>query len=135
MPGQILIRLHDAGRDPDGRFLKAALLLRDRLRAWPRLGGDPSGAFVHATGEPGQIWSDGAYMSTAFLLALATAERDRTTLDQGWALEEAANQLGRYAQALMDTVSGLPVHGFDAERRADWAGPDGRSAWIWCRSV
>jgi unsaturated rhamnogalacturonyl hydrolase len=135
MPGLILIRLHDAGRDPDGRFLKAVVLLRDRLRAWPRLAGDSSGAFVHTTAHQGQIWSDGAYMSTAFLLALATAERDRTALDEGWALDEAANQLGRYAQALMDPVSGLPFHGFDAARSADWARPDGRSPWIWCRSV
>ena len=55
MPGQILIRLHDAGLDPDGRFLKAALLLRDRLRAWPRLGGDPHGAFAHTHGG---AWAD-----------------------------------------------------------------------------
>ena len=62
----------------------------------------PSGAFVHTTGEPGQIWSDGAYMSTAFLLALRrppSAIVKPSTRTR--ALDEAANQLGRYAQVLV----------------------------------
>lgn len=125
MPGAVLARLHSTTGDP--RYRRALLAMRAALAAWPRTA---NGGFWHTVRSRGQLWADGAYMSTTFLLAYGEAMEDG-----GLAREEAVRQLLAYADHLQDARTGLVVHAYHELRTAPWASAaTGRSPAFWCRA-
>lgn len=126
MPGGLLARLHEVTGGE--RYRLAARRMRAELDSWPRT---TNGGFWHARRATGQLWADGAFMSTFFLLAY-----ERAFDDAGRSREEAVRQLLAYAAHLQDPDSGLLRHAYSAPRTAPWASPvTGRSPEVWCRAV
>lgn len=126
MPGRVLAILYrETGEQ---RYRLAVERMRRQYDTWPRTA---NGGFWHARGAKGQLWADGAFMSTFFLL-----EYGRTFPDNGRSRDEAARQLLAYAEHLQDARTGLLYHAYSEPRTAPWADPStGRSPEIWCRAV
>lgn len=125
MPGQMLATLFRATGEE--RYRLAARRVRAQLDGWPRAA---NGGFWHSRRSPGQLWADGAFMSTSFLVAYAS-----TFPDGGRSRDEAARQLLAYAGVLQDSATGLLRHAWHERRTAPWADPaTGRAPEAWCRA-
>jgi len=125
-PGRLAVTLF--ALTGEARYERAARKVRDQFDAYPRTA---DGGFAHGRGVPGQLWADGAYMSTAFLL-----EYGQVFPDGGASRDEAARQLEVYGRHLQDPSTGLLWHAFDESRRAPWADRvTGLSPAVWCRAV
>jgi len=125
-PGRLAVTLF--ALTGEARYERAARKVRDQFDAYPRTA---DGGFAHGRGVPGQLWADGAYMSTAFLL-----EYGQVFPDGGASRDEAARQLEVYGRHLQDPSTGLLRHAFDESRRAPWADRvTGLSPAVWCRAV
>jgi unsaturated rhamnogalacturonyl hydrolase len=128
-PGRLAVTLF--ALTGENRYRLAARKVRAQLApgAYPRT---TDGGFWHGRGVPGQLWADGTYMSTAFLLAYAEVFAG----EEAAARDEAALQLEVYGRHLQDPATGLLRHAFDEGRRAAWADPvTGLSPEVWCRAV
>lgn len=125
-PGRLAVLLH--ALTGEGRYRLAAQKVRAQFQDYPRTQDSGLG---HGRGVPHQLWADGTYMSTSFLL-----EYGKTFPDAGIARDEAARQLEVYGSRLQDPRTGLLRHAYDEIRQAPWADrATGRSPEIWCRAV
>ncbi|WP_229909517.1 glycoside hydrolase family 88/105 protein [Streptomyces flavofungini] len=125
--GRLLVILHhETGED---RYRVAARKIRDRLKSYPRTG---DGGFWHADTDSRahQLWSDGVYMVTPFLV-----EYGKEFGDEAYTDREAVEQLNVYARHLQ-ADNGLFQHAYDESRTASWADKDtGRAPEQWCRAI
>ncbi len=124
-PGKLLFPLYQATGDE--RYRRAAELLRDQLRTQPRT---KDGGFWHNKGSIDQMWLDGIYMATPFLMAYAAAFDEPDTFD------DAANQIVLIEQHTRDQNTGLLYHGWAESGHPSWANPQtGQSPHFWGRAV
>ena len=109
--------------------------LRQYLTTYPRTA---DGGFYHMTQGTGanptlgvdQLWADGTYMSTPFLMKYGTLFSDPTCID------EVTKQLTVYASHLQDSATGLFFHAYDEKGTATWADPTTHhSSEFWGRSI
>lgn len=125
--GRLLVILHhETGQD---RYRKAARKIRDRLNGYPRTA---DGGFWHAdtSSRAHQLWADGVYMVSPFLV-----EYGEEFGDSGYANDEAARQLAVYGGHLQ-APNGLLKHAYDESESASWADPrTGLAPEHWCRAV
>ncbi|MFC5213061.1 glycoside hydrolase family 88/105 protein [Streptomyces coerulescens] len=125
--GRLLTILHhETGED---RYRIAAKKIRDRLDTYPRT---QDGGFWHAdtASRAHQLWADGVYMVTPFLV-----EYGKEFHDSAYANDEAAEQLHLYGSHLQ-VAGGLLRHAYDESRTATWSDPaTGLAPEHWCRAV
>jgi unsaturated rhamnogalacturonyl hydrolase len=110
--------------------------LRQYLTTYPRTA---DGGFWHMTQGTGanptlgvdQLWSDGTYMSTPFLMKYGTLFNDLAASS-----DEVTKQLTVYASHLQDSTTGLFYHAYDEKGTATWADPTTHhSSEFWGRSI
>ncbi|WP_244943348.1 glycoside hydrolase family 88/105 protein [Streptomyces inhibens] len=125
--GRLLVILHhETGAH---RYQIAAQKIRKRLDSYPRTA---DGGFWHATSSSRahQLWADGVYMVTPFLI-----EYGKEFRDSAYTEDEAARQLAVYGGHLQRT-NGLLRHAYDESKTADWADKKtGQAPEHWCRAV
>jgi unsaturated rhamnogalacturonyl hydrolase len=123
-PGKVLFALYrDTG---DERYGRAIELLRDQLRAQPRVA---AGGFWHKGIYPRQMWLDGIYMGSPFLAEYAA------TFGDGGEYDDVVRQITLIYARTRDARTGLLAHGWDESGTQAWADPDGRSRSFWARAI
>lgn len=109
------------------RFRKAIELMRDQMRTHPRTAG---GSFWHKKIYPHQVWLDGIYMASPFLVQYAK------TFNETGLYDDVALQIIDIHKYACDARTGLYYHGWDESRRQRWADPEtGLSPNFWSRSI
>ncbi|MBD8490688.1 glycoside hydrolase family 88 protein [Echinicola sp. CAU 1574] len=123
--GKLLFNLY--GKTNDERYKTAIETLRRQLKYQPRT---KEGGFWHKARYTNQMWLDGAYMGTPFLMQYALEFDDEA------AFEEGVLQLVLMEKHLRDPKTGLLYHGWDESRFQSWSDPEtGRSPNIWGRAM
>lgn len=123
--GKLLFNLYEQTEDP--RFLKAIETLRNQLKWQPKTN---EGGFWHKLQYPWQMWLDGAYMGTPFLIQYGVEYEESEAIDQG------ILQLMLLEKYLRDDETGLLYHGYDESRIQKWADAEtGRSPHFWGRAI
>ncbi len=87
------------------------------------------GSFWHKKIYPNQVWLDGLFMAQVFYTRY-TLERNG-----GKDLPDILNQFRTVRKRMYDPATGLYRHGYDASKKAFWAGEDGKSKNPWLRSL
>ena len=125
-PGKTVLALWQLTQD--GRYQKAAALLRKQLDTQPRTG---NGGFWHKQRYTNQMWLDGLYMGGPFY-----AEYARLFNGPVSDYDDVANQIQQVAAHTYDPVTGLFYHAWDESRQQPWANKDtGTSSNFWGRAV
>ncbi|QDH80546.1 glycoside hydrolase family 88 protein [Echinicola soli] len=123
--GKLLFNLYN--KTDDEKYKTAIEVLRKQLRYQPKTS---EGGFWHKARYTNQMWLDGAYMGTPFLLQYAQEFDDPAAFDEG------VLQLVLMEKHLRDPKTGLLYHGWDESRFQSWADPGtGRSPNIWGRAM
>lgn len=123
--GKMLFRLYD--RTKDEKIKKAIDLLRSQLDTHPR---NADGGFWHKDIYPHQVWLDGVYMGTPFLVEYA--KRYGRPQD----FRDGINQIRVAARHTYDPSNGLYRHACDVSRQMFWADPvTGLSKHSWGRAM
>jgi len=123
-PGKVLFALYrETG---DQRYRRAIELLRDQLRAQPRVA---ARGFWHKGIYPHQMWLDGIYMGSPFLAEYAA------TFGDGGEYDDVVRQITLIYDRTRDERSGLLAHGWDESRTQGWADAEGRSRSFWARGI
>jgi len=123
-PGKVLFALyHDSG---DERYRGAIERLREQMRLQPRATG---GGFWHKKIYPHQMWLDGIYMASPFLVEYAT------TFGDTGEYEDVVRQFTLIHERTRDERTGLLYHGWDSSGTQRWADDRGRSASFWARAI
>jgi unsaturated rhamnogalacturonyl hydrolase len=111
----------------DGRYQKAAALLRKQLDTQPRTF---DGGFWHKQRYTNQMWLDGIYMGDVFYAEYAKLSGETNSFD------DVAKQFRLIDEHTYDTNTGLNYHGWDAAKIQPWANPvTGRSSNFWGRAI
>jgi len=111
----------------DGRYQKAATLLRKQLDTQPRTF---DGGFWHKQRYTNQMWLDGIYMAEPFYAEYAKLFGETNSFDN------VAKQLRLIDEHTYDAKTGLNYHGWDAAKVQPWANPaTGCSSNFWGRAV
>jgi unsaturated rhamnogalacturonyl hydrolase len=123
--GTILFSLYD--KTGDKRYRIAIQTLRDQMKAHPRTS---DGGFWHKKRYPHQMWLDGLYMASPFLVQYAHVYNEDGLFD------DVANQIKLIHKHLRDPETGLYRHGWDESRKQKWADPNtGLSRNVWGRGM
>ncbi|WP_137403814.1 glycoside hydrolase family 88/105 protein [Echinicola rosea] len=123
--GKLLFNLYD--KTDDEKYKTAIETLRKQLRYQPKTS---EGGFWHKARYTNQMWLDGAYMGTPFLVQYAREFKDPA------AFEEGVLQLVLMEKHLRDPETGLLYHGWDESKYQAWSDPiTGRSPNIWGRAM
>jgi unsaturated rhamnogalacturonyl hydrolase len=123
--GRLLFPLY--ARTRDERYRKAAMTLREQLRKQPRT---KEGGFWHKQIYPYQMWLDGIYMASPFLVQYGR------TFNEPAAIDEVVKQILLIARHTRDPKTGLFYHGWDETRTQLWAdSTTGLSKNFWGRAV
>ena len=123
--GKLLFNLYD--QTHDDRYKVAIETLRKQLRYQPRA---IEGGFWHKARYTNQMWLDGAYMGTPFLMQYAQEFNGPA------AFEEGVLQLVLMEKHLRDPQTGLLYHGWDESKFQAWAdSASGRSPNVWGRAM
>ncbi|MBN2303812.1 MAG: glycoside hydrolase family 88 protein [Anaerolineae bacterium] len=124
--GKLLFPLYAA--TGDDRYRQAANRLREQLRTQPRT---KSGGFWHNKHAVHQMWLDGIYMATPFLMEFAAIFGEPDTFD------DAAHQIVLIEQHTRDPHTNLLYHGWaEAPDNLVWADPHtGQSPNFWGRAT
>ena len=111
----------------NARYEKALHLLRSQMRTHPRTA---EGGFWHKNIYPHQMWLDGIYMASPFLVEYAR------TFDQPELFDDVARQIILIQTHTRDPKTGLLYHGWDESREQRWANPEtGCSPHFWGRAT
>ncbi|MEO6526212.1 MAG: glycoside hydrolase family 88 protein [Gemmatimonadaceae bacterium] len=111
----------------DGRYRKAADLLREQLRKQPRVA---EGGFWHKKIYPQQMWLDGLYMAEPFYAQYAQVTGEASAFD------DVAKQFLLAARYTRDVRTGLLHHAWDASHTQRWSDTTtGRSLHAWGRGA
>jgi unsaturated rhamnogalacturonyl hydrolase len=132
MPGTVLCHLYKTTHD--ARYWTAAATIRNRITTYPRTA---DGGLVHNTTVADELWLDGAFMVSIFLVNYGEAFNDPSSYD------EAAQQLTIYyshlryvKDATTSPITALGWHAWDQNASATWANrTTGLSPEVWCRAV
>ncbi len=124
-PGRSLFMLHH--QTGEGKYKKAACLLREQLRGQPRTN---EGSFWHKKVYPHQVWLDGIYMALPFYAEFARE------FGEAAAFDDVAQQIIVIEKHARDARTGLLYHGWDESRQMGWADPEtGCSPQFWGRAM
>lgn len=126
-PGILLCLLYQ--RTNENKYKTAADQIRARLDSYPRTS---DGAFVHVDRPAynGELWQDGVFMVTGFLIHYGQVFNDAV-----YANDECARQIALYDAHLKRDEDNLGLHAWDEDRSASWADPGtGLSPESWCRA-
>jgi unsaturated rhamnogalacturonyl hydrolase len=124
-PGKLMFPLYQAIGDE--RYRRAAQVLRGQLRTQPRT---KEGGYWHNKGLVHQMWLDGIYMATPFLMEFAAAFGEPDTFD------DAAHQIVLIESHTRDSRTGLLYHGWAESGSPPWADPQtGHSPSFWGRAI
>jgi unsaturated rhamnogalacturonyl hydrolase len=125
-PGRTVLALYELTKE--GRYKKAADLLRKQLESQPRTG---EGGFWHKQRYPHQMWLDGLYMASPFY-----AEYAKLFHEPAASFDDVAKQIRLVAAHTYDPASGLFYHGWDESKQQDWANKTtGTSPSFWGRAI
>ena len=123
--GKVLFSLY--ARTKDERYKKAIDLLRLQMKDHPRT---KEGGFWHKKRYPWQMWLDGLYMASPFLLQYAV------TFNEPALVDDVINQFVWMENHARDANTGLLYHGWDESREQKWADPKtGLSKEFWGRAM
>ncbi len=123
--GKMLFRLYDYTKSE--KIKKAIDLLRSQLDTHPR---NDDGGFWHKKIYPHQVWLDGVYMGTPFMVEYAA----RFNRPQDF--QDAINQIRVAARHTYDPANGLYRHATDVSRQMFWADKEtGQSKHVWGRAL
>lgn len=124
-PGIILLYLYN--KTHDERYKAAADSFAEAIKRWPV---NSACGFWHKNYMPDQMWLDALYMLCPFCAEYAKMFGDESLLDI------AIAQIKLTWEHTYDEKTGLPVHGWDASRRAEWADTEtGKAPEFWGRSI
>jgi unsaturated rhamnogalacturonyl hydrolase len=119
----LLILFKETG---DQRYMKAAKKIHDRFPSYPKTS---DGGFWHGTSRPSQLWGDGVFMLTPFMVHYGAIVGDTANMDN-----QAADQLIIYDRHLL-APGGLHYHAYDEAAAQSWVVPGTHhSPEQWCRA-
>lgn len=111
----------------DPRYKTAMDTLCKQMNVHPRTS---EGGFWHKKIYPHQMWLDGIFMASPFLV-----QYGKTFGDTAW-YADAVKQITLIARHTYDPATGLYYHGWDESRQQKWANPEtGTSPCFWSRSI
>ncbi len=88
------------------------------------------GGFWHKLRYPHQMWLDGIFMASPYLVQYGSTFQEPALYD------EAVKQILLIARKTYDPTTGLYYHGWDESREQKWANPEtGCSPNFWSRSI
>lgn len=124
-PGKILFDLYAQTGDP--RYKQAIDTLYSQMQTHPRTS---EGGYWHKLKYPHQMWLDGIYMASPFLVQYAA------TFSEPALYDDVINQITTIAWHTYDERTGLFYHGWDESRQQSWADKEtGTSPGFWSRSM
>lgn len=124
-PGKFLFGLYK--QTGDEKYAKAIKLMRDQMRTHPRTS---EGGFWHKKIYPHQMWLDGLYMGSPFLVQYAKVFNEPALYD------DVALQIELIDKYTYDDKIGLYYHGWDESKEQKWADKKtGRSPHVWGRAM
>lgn len=101
--------------------------LRKQMAEQPRTS---EGGFWHKLRYPHQMWLDGIFMASPYLVQYGSTFQEPALYD------EAVKQILLIARKTYDPTTGLYYHGWDESREQKWANPEtGCSPNFWSRSI
>lgn len=116
-----------AKEDGDGRWLKAADFIMQRLREHPRC---DNRSFWHKEIYPYQVWLDGLYMALPFYTRY---DMTRGAMKN---IHDIMLQFNNARKLLFDSEKKLSYHAWDEKRVQPWVNPEnGCSRNFWLRSM
>ncbi len=122
--GRVLFDLYAAtGKE---KYRKAIEVLHGQILRQPRT---EEGNFWHKAIYPNQVWLDGLYMAQVFYT------RYTTEFENCAGYDDIRSQFRTVHEKMFDPETGLYRHGYDASKKAFWAGEDGKSKNPWLRSL
>ena len=124
-PGRTVLALWEInGKE---HYRKALDLLRSQLANHPRT---REGGFWHKQRYPAQMWLDGLYMGAPFYAAYTKRFGNARDYD------DVVKQFRLMHRAAYDSRTGLHYHGWDEDRKQEWANPaTGTSSHFWGRGL
>lgn len=123
--GRVLFGLY--AKTKDAKYRKAIETLREQLRRQPRTS---EGGFWHKQIYPQQMWLDGLYMASPFLVQYGVTFGDTA------AVNDVVKQILLVARYTRDAKTGLYYHAFDESKSQIWADKQtGQSPHFWGRAV
>lgn len=124
-PGKILFDLY--AQTNDTRYKQAIDTLYTQMQMHPRTS---EGGYWHKLKYPHQMWLDGIYMASPFLVQYAA------TFNEPALYDDVVNQITTIARHTYDERTGLFYHGWDESREQFWADKEtGTSPGFWTRSI
>lgn len=124
-PGKVLLFLYR--ETPAEKYKSAAHQLRRQLASQPR---NLQGGFWHKRIYPHQMWLDGLYMSSPFLVQFAGMFHDPE------AYNDAAKQVALLYKHTSEPATGLLYHAWDESRGMKWSDDaTGCSPHFWGRAM
>jgi len=123
--GKMLFDLYAVTKEE--KLKKAMDLLRSQMLTHPRT---TEGGFWHKKIYTNQMWLDGLYMASPYLVQYGQRFGEKTIFD------DVAKQIILINKHLYDSKTGLYYHGWDESRKQKWANPEtGCSPNFWSRSM
>jgi len=124
-PGKFLMELYK--KTGESKYKMAVDTLRDQMRHHPRTS---EGGFWHKKRYPHQMWLDGLYMGSPFLVQYAMEYNEPDLYD------DVAHQVYLIDKYTWVEEKGLYFHGWDESREQKWSDPEtGRSPHAWGRAM
>ena len=123
--GKILFRIYEQTKNP--KYKKALDLLYSQFEGQPR---NEDGGFWHKKIYPHQMWLDGIFMASPYLVQYGA------TFDEPALFDEATKQILLIKSKTYDPATGLYYHGWDESHEQKWSNPEtGCSPNFWSRSI
>ena len=123
--GTLLFGLYD--KTGDEKYLEIARQLAESMKSYPV---NAYGGFWHTKWTKDEMWLDGLYMAGPFLAMYGAYSGKEEYFDM------VANQLLVVWEHTRDPETGLPRHGWDCSKEAQWADPvTGLSEEVWGRAL
>ncbi len=124
-PGYNMLTLYE--KTGDKKYKLAAEKLVEQMETHPRT---KSNGYWHKKRYPWQMWLDGIYMASPFLVRYATLFNEPKWYD------EAAFQIQLIYEKTLDKKTGLVYHAWDESREQRWSNPTtGQSKHFWSRAA
>lgn len=124
-PGLNMLELYR--RTGEAKYKMAADKLASQMENHPRT---KSGGYWHKKSYPWQMWLDGIYMASPFLVTYAHMFNEPKWFD------EVAFQIQLIYEKTHDRQTGLLYHAWDESREQRWSNPDtGQSEHLWSRAA
>src|SRR5690554_4043931 len=124
-PGLNMLELYE--RTGQEKYKKAVQTLVSQMEKHPRT---QAGGFWHKKSYPWQMWLDGIYMASPFLVKYATQFNEPKWYD------EVSFQIRLIYEKTLDKQSGLVYHAWDESRNQKWSNPQtGQSKHFWSRAT